>query len=68
MDKTVSGFVVNKPDLRLGWWIGYLETKKDNYAIVLNFTDKEKVPDRIYVGGEAKELAKQLLVEKKLWK
>lgn len=68
MGKTGSGYMVNNLDLRFGWWVGFLETKKDNYAVVINITDKEKMPDRVFVGGEAKELAKRLLVDKKLWK
>ncbi len=68
MGKTGSGYMVNNLNLRFVWWIGYLETKKDNYAVVINITDKEKMPDRVFVGREAKELAKRLLVDKKLWK
>lgn len=67
LGKTGSGFVGAEYDLRIGWWVGYLETKKDTYAVVANFTDKQKLPEKTFGGAEAREIAKQLLTEKKLW-
>lgn len=67
LGKTGSGSVGANRELRQGWWIGYLETKKDTYAVVVNFTDKQKDTATSFGGPEAREIAKQLLTEKKLW-
>lgn len=65
--KTGSGFVGEKYDLRVGWWVGYLETKQDKYVVISNFTDKQNVPDQTFGGAEAKAIAKQILTQKNLW-
>lgn len=67
LGKTGSGFVGADYDLRIGWWVGYLETKKDTYVVVINFTDKQKLAEKTFGGAEARETAKQILTEKKLW-
>lgn len=67
LGKTGSGMVGKEYDLRIGWWVGYLETHKETYAVVANFSDKQKAPDKTFGGAEAKEIAKQMLKEKQLW-
>ncbi|WP_408098400.1 penicillin-binding transpeptidase domain-containing protein [Peredibacter sp. HCB2-198] len=65
--KTGSGFADSHHDLRLGWYIGHLEKDDREYIVVLNFSDKQKVPAGTYAGREAKEMAINLLSERKLW-
>jgi beta-lactamase class D len=65
--KTGSGRIGPKMDLRIGWWIGYLTYKNDNYIVVVNFNDIEKTQDAHFGGPEARELAKKILTEKDLW-
>jgi beta-lactamase class D len=65
--KTGSGFIGEKHDLRIGWYVGYLEAKQDRYVVVANFTDKQNVPEETFGGAEAKAILKQILAEKKLW-
>lgn len=65
--KTGSGFVGEKANLRVGWYVGYLEAKQDKYVVVSNFTDKQNVAGETFGGAEAKAILKQILVEKNLW-
>lgn len=65
--KTGSGFVGEKSDLRVGWYVGYLEAKQDRYVVVSNFTDKQNVAGETFGGAEAKAILKQILAEKNLW-
>lgn len=65
--KTGSGFIGDKFDLRIGWYVGYLKAKNKNYVLVINFTDIEKLKERAFGGAEARETAKKILTEKKLW-
>jgi beta-lactamase class D len=65
--KTGSGFVGEKFDLRIGWYVGYLEAKQDRYVVVANFTDKQNVAGATFGGAEAKLILKQILTERKLW-
>jgi beta-lactamase class D len=65
--KTGSGFRDANHDLRLGWFVGHLESEKSEYLVVLNYSDKQKVAEVSYGGREAKETALKLLSEKKLW-
>lgn len=66
--KTGSGFVGSSFDLRVGWYVGYLEMNQHNYVVVSNFVDKESPKDDKSFGGkEAKEMAKQQLSELGLW-
>lgn len=65
--KTGSGVVGEKFDLRVGWYVGYLETAKDKFVVVSNFTDKQNDPDKTFGGVEAKEILKQVLSQKNLW-
>lgn len=65
--KTGTGFVGKNHELRLGWYVGYLKTKKNNYVVVINFTDTEKLEAKGFAGSEAREMAKKILKEKKLW-
>ena len=65
--KTGSGFFDENYDLRVGWFVGHLESDKSNYIVVLNFTDKQKQPVGTYGGRVAKEMALNLLSEKGLW-
>ncbi len=68
LGKTGSGSSENNNGLRLGWWIGFLETKSDQYVVVINFTDKQKSTEATFGGPESRTMAKKLLVEKGLWK
>lgn len=65
--KTGSGFADSHHDLRLGWYIGHLEKDDREYIVVVNFSDKQKVPAGTFAGREAKELAINLLSDRKLW-
>jgi beta-lactamase class D len=65
--KTGTGFVGKKDDIRLGWYVGYLKTKFNNYVVVINFTDTEKLEAKGFAGSDARELAKKILKEKSLW-
>lgn len=65
--KTGSGYMGSFEDLRVGWWVGYLETANEQYVVVLNFTDVEKLYEKTFGGDEAKEMTKQLLKERGLW-
>ncbi len=65
--KTGTGFVGKNDEIRLGWYVGYLKTKKNNYVVVINFTDTEKLAAKGFAGSDAREMAKKILKEKKLW-
>jgi beta-lactamase class D len=65
--KTGSGTVGKDFDLRLGWWVGYLEKDQQVYVIVINFTDKQKSAETSFGGPEARSMAKHFLSENKLW-
>lgn len=65
--KTGSGVVGENLDLRVGWYVGYLETNKDKYVIVSNFTDKQNAADQTFGGQEAKAILKEVLAKKNLW-
>lgn len=65
--KTGSGFANSHHDLRLGWYVGHLEKDNQEYLVVVNFSDKQKVPAGTFGGRDAKELAINLLSDRKLW-
>jgi beta-lactamase class D len=65
--KTGSGFIGVDNDLRVAWYIGFLESQQADYIVILNFTDKEKLPVKTFGGSEAKDMAKKLLIDKELW-
>ena len=65
--KTGSGFIGEKYDRRVGWYVGYLNAKNKDYVVVINFTDIEKLKEKTFGGAEARELAKKILSKKKLW-
>lgn len=67
LGKTGSGQWPRDQTLRIGWWVGYLETKQDQYIIVMNFREKKKSQATTYGGPDAKEMVKQILTAKKLW-
>lgn len=67
LGKTGSGFIGADHELRIGWWAGYLETKQDSYVVVINFSDKQKLAEKSFGGAEARDIAKQILTERKLW-
>lgn len=68
LGKTGSGSVGKDFELRLGWWVGFLETKSDQYVVVINFSDKQKSNEMTFGGPEARTMAKKILAEKGLWK
>lgn len=65
--KTGSGFFDENHDMRLGWYIGLLQSEKSEYVVVINFSDKQKQPSGTFGGREAKEIALKLLTDKGLW-
>jgi beta-lactamase class D len=67
MGKTGSGFIGPDNDLRVAWYVGYLKSQQADYIVVINFTDKEKLPVKTFGGSEAKDMGKKLLKKKKLW-
>lgn len=66
--KTGSG-LVGKPGRRLGWFVGHLERGAERYAVVVSLTDKKPLrpDDPPYAGGEARQAAKDLLLDAGLW-
>ncbi len=67
MGKTGSGFYDENHDMRIGWYVGILQSEKSDYVVVINFSDKQKQPAGTYGGREAKEMALKLLTDKGLW-
>lgn len=66
--KTGSGMIGLHNELRLGWFVGFLQTPEADYVVVSNFVDKVKVANASPYGGrEAKELLIQSLIQENLW-
>jgi beta-lactamase class D len=66
--KTGSGFMDPEQTIRVGWYVAHLTVGLKQYIVVTNFIDTAEVPQpRSFGGHEARELTKQLLVEKDLW-
>ena len=66
--KTGSGFMDPEQTIRVGWYVAHLSVGLKQYIVVTNFIDTAEVPQpRSFGGHEARELTKQLLVEKDLW-
>lgn len=65
--KTGSGFFDENHDMRIGWYVGLLQSEKSDYVVVINFSDKQKQPAGSFGGREAKETALKLLTDKGLW-
>lgn len=65
--KTGSGFHDENFQLRLAWFVGYFQTEKTEYVVVVNFSDKQKQPSGTFGGREAKEMALKFLSDKGYW-
>lgn len=66
--KTGSGFIGEKNELRVGWFVGHLLSGDKEYIVVSNFVDKQKLPgDPTYGGAQAREMLLMELRKQKLW-
>ena len=66
--KTGSGFIGEKNELRVGWYVGHLLSGGKQYIVVSNFVDKQKLPgEPSYGGAQAREMLLMELRKQKLW-
>jgi beta-lactamase class D len=66
--KTGSGFIGEKNELRVGWFVGHLLSGDKEYIVVSNFVDKQKLPgEATYGGAQAREMLLMELRKQKLW-
>lgn len=66
--KTGSGYIGEKNELRIGWFVGHLKSGEKEYIVVSNFVDNNKLPsDAPFGGSVAKEILLQELKKHELW-
>lgn len=65
--KTGSGFVDEKNDKRIGWYVAHLRTKRNEYLAVLTFNETSPAKSEEYGGRIAKEALKKMLFDRGLW-
>lgn len=66
--KTGSGYIGEKNDLRIGWFVGHLRSGQQEYIVISNFVDKQKPDARAGYGGyQAKDMLLQELQKRNLW-
>jgi beta-lactamase class D len=65
--KTGSGFVGEKSDLRLGWYVAHLKKGDQEFVSVVTFTDRTPIRKPGFGGLLAKDAMKALLAERGYW-
>lgn len=65
--KTGSNFYDADRRVRLGWFVGHLESKQQEYIVVTNFSDLAPSEVKTYGGAVAREITRHFLAEKGLW-
>lgn len=65
--KTGSNFYDKERKIHLGWFVGHIQNKGQEYLVVTNISDIQPIETSLYGGTRAKAIALQILKDKGLW-